>query len=98
MARDRHEPTLLRTSGDEKEWIQIECGDNYTAAITKKGELLTWGWNDCGQLGHCDKKSRNKPKKVTKLDGSIITQVSCGAFHTVALTDRGEALTWYVQS
>ena len=80
------------------EWIQIECGDNHTATVTKKGELLTWGSNNCGQLGHGDGISRNKPMKVTKLDGSIITQVSCGTFHTAALTDKGEVLTWYVQS
>ena len=51
-----------------------------------------------GQLGHGDKKPRSVPTKVESLDGLVITKISCGAFHTAALIDKGDVLTWYVRS
>ena len=93
------EPTLLNTITDDKlEWIQIVCGGRHTAALTKKGEVFTWGDNDYGQLGHGDNDERAVPTKVASLDGLFIIQISCGYIHTAALTDKGEIFTWYVQS
>jgi alpha-tubulin suppressor-like RCC1 family protein len=84
---------------DEKlQWIQIDCGGWHTAALTKNGEVFTWGNNGNGKLGHGDKNERTIPTKVASLDGLFIIQISCGDRHTAALTDKGEILTWYVQS
>ena len=82
----------------DPEWTQIACGGDYTAALTKKGEVFTWGLNDSDQLGHGDKKNRKIPTKVAGLVGLVITQISCGTYHTAALTGKGELLTWCVQS
>ncbi|GMH99708.1 hypothetical protein TrLO_g1754 [Triparma laevis f. longispina] len=30
----------------------IAVGAAHTAALTDTGEMFTWGWSDCGQLGH----------------------------------------------
>jgi alpha-tubulin suppressor-like RCC1 family protein len=71
----------------------------HTVGLTKKGEVFTWGNNDSGQLGHGDYyESMTIPTKVPSLDGLFIIQISCGDKHTAALTDKGEILTWYVQS
>ena len=78
-------------------WSQISCGGNYRAALTKNGEVFTWGNNGWGQLGHGDKVSKREPTKVASLDGLVIAQISCGGKHTAALTDKGEILTWCVQ-
>ena len=96
--RDRLEPTLLDTSHGDKspEWTQIECGTFHTAGLTKNGEVFTWGLNENGQLGHGDNYSRRVPTKVAGLDGLFITQISCGNYHTAALTVKGELLTWCV--
>ena len=81
----------------DPEWTQIDCGQYHTVGLTKKGEVFTWGSNDIGQLGHGGRKSRIVPTKVAGLDGLVITQISCGANHTAALTDKGEVFTWCVQ-
>ena len=80
------------------EWTQITCGSDHTVALTKKGEVFTWGLNNNGQLGHGDRKPRTVPTKVAGLDWLVITQISCGYQHTAALTGKGELLTWYVLS
>ena len=98
--RNRYEPTLLldKNISEKLEWIQIECGTWYTVGLTKNGEVFSWGDNRYGQLGHGDEKERRVPTKVAGLDGIVIIKVSCGGHHTAALTDKGEVLTWYVQS
>ena len=95
--RDRYEPTLLDTNtGDKLEWIQIECGLYHTVGLTKNGEVFSWGKNSDGQLGHGDKEDRSVPTKIAALHGLVITNVSCGEWHTTALTGKGQILTWYV--
>ena len=98
--RNRYEPTLIDThTGDKIEWIQIECGVGcHTVGLTKNGEVFSWGDNTDGQLGHGDKKERSVPTKVTALDGIVIIKISCGRYHTAAISDKGELLTWYVRS
>ena len=31
--------------------VKIDCADEYTGALTKKGEIYVWGKNNQGQLG-----------------------------------------------
>jgi alpha-tubulin suppressor-like RCC1 family protein len=88
---------LLDTNtGDKIEWVQVDSGVYHTVGLTKSGEVFSWGSNSCGQLGHGDEKNRTVPTKVESLDGLLITKISCGEWHTAALTDKGEILTWYV--
>jgi alpha-tubulin suppressor-like RCC1 family protein len=90
---------LLDTITDDKlEWIQIVCGGWHTVGLTKKGVVFTWGDNQFGQLGHGDNNQRIAPTEVAGLDGLFIISISCGEWHTAVLTDKGEILTWYVQS
>jgi RCC1 and BTB domain-containing protein len=69
---------------------------HHTVGLTKKGELYTWGYNDCGQLGHGDLLSRYKPTRVKSLEGSIVIKIACGANNVAVLTDKGEIFAWYV--
>ena len=95
--RDRNEPTLLDACPHENlVWTQLHCGGYYTAALTKNGDVYTWGENNYGQLGHGDQIFREIPTKVVSLNGLIIIKVVCGAYHTAALTDKGGLFTWYV--
>ncbi|GAM26734.1 hypothetical protein SAMD00019534_099090 [Acytostelium subglobosum LB1] len=34
------------------------------------------------------------PKRISKLDGMVITQVACGSAHSMALTKDGQLFTW----
>ena len=91
----RHVPTLLNTF---KEWTQIVGGHCHTVALTKEGEVFTWGTsNHYGQLGHGDYDGhRLIPTKVESLDGLVIVKIACGGDHTIAITDDGDTYTWYV--
>ena len=76
--------------------VQIASGSNHNAAITDEGKLFTWGKNDCGQLGHGEgyENMGLVPELVAGLESVKIKQVSCGHFHTAALSEDGELFTW----
>ncbi|MES1921431.1 E3 ubiquitin-protein ligase herc2, partial [Bonamia ostreae] len=38
--------------------VHITTGDNFSACLSDKGEVFTWGDNFNGQLGHGDEKDR----------------------------------------
>eukprot|EP01122_Echinamoeba_exundans_P005045 TRINITY_DN15226_c0_g1_i1.p1 TRINITY_DN15226_c0_g1~~TRINITY_DN15226_c0_g1_i1.p1 ORF type:complete len:1546 (-),score=222.45 TRINITY_DN15226_c0_g1_i1:1026-5663(-) len=60
------------------------------------GDVITWGINDLGQLGHGDKQTRSAPTFVTILLGSkvFISSVACGENHTLALSREGVCYSW----
>nr|XP_031850184.1 RCC1 and BTB domain-containing protein 1-like isoform X1 [Nomia melanderi] len=79
-----------------KKFICISCGDSSSTAVTDNGEVYTWGDNSVGQLGtgnNIDLYS-DKPCQVTKLTGVVIKKVTCGGWHTLALSDEGILFVW----
>lgn len=42
----------------------MTCGYNYSIITTIFGEIYSWGYNECGQLGLGDKLDRHKPCKL----------------------------------
>jgi alpha-tubulin suppressor-like RCC1 family protein len=54
------------------------------------------GSNDKGKLGIGDPfvKETNVPCLVEELISFKVTKISCGIYHTVALTDIGHAFAW----
>ena len=77
-------------------WIQIACGWYHTAAVSRNGDLFTWGRCDSGKLGHGDWNHRHSPTKVEIPGGETVIKVACGHQHTAAVTATGKLLTWYV--
>uniref|UniRef100_A0A1Q3F9S7 Putative hect e3 ubiquitin ligase n=1 Tax=Culex tarsalis TaxID=7177 RepID=A0A1Q3F9S7_CULTA len=79
---------------------QAACGGSHTLLLTKDGKLYTCGNNDHGQLGHDTSNVPNKRprmsqfKFVSSLENYIVTQVSCGLFHSLALTNWGQLFSW----
>ncbi|XP_043467736.1 alsin [Leptopilina heterotoma] len=57
-------------------------------------ELWTWGDVKHGQLGTGDTVKRPRPVLVTKLSQTGVKKISCGSFHTVAITLDGRVFTW----
>ena len=76
---------------------QISCGGLHTAAVTDAGTVYTWGDARAYQLGYAPHGFTNQPTPalVESLESHVfITQVACGQTHTVALTDKGNIITW----
>jgi alpha-tubulin suppressor-like RCC1 family protein len=43
---------------------QVTTGDDFTVALTRSGELYSWGRNDQGQLGHGHNHDESRPREV----------------------------------
>ena len=93
-----HKPTLLKTcSKVNSEWTHIGSYLHHSVALTKKGEMYTWGYNDCGRLGHGE-VARTNPGKIESLAGSVITHIISCCYHQIAyLTGKGEVFTSYIR-
>ncbi|KAL8162107.1 hypothetical protein V2J09_013596 [Rumex salicifolius] len=72
----------------------VSCGGFFTMAITEEGQLWNWGANSNYELGRCDKVGGWQPRPVANLEGVRIIQVAAGGYHSLALTDDGEVLSW----
>ncbi|KYO41897.1 unc-45-like protein B [Alligator mississippiensis] len=72
---------------------QVNCGSRHTAAVTRQGELYTWGWGKYGQLGHGDRASSDQPRAVAYFpaNGLRVEEVVCGPWTTyVRAAEKGE--------
>uniref|UniRef100_A0A673JYG0 non-specific serine/threonine protein kinase n=1 Tax=Sinocyclocheilus rhinocerous TaxID=307959 RepID=A0A673JYG0_9TELE len=70
------------------------AGETHFAVVTVEKELYTWsvqgGAKMVGQLGHGDQASYRQPRRVERLQGKAIQQVSCGADFTACVTDEDQ--------
>eukprot|EP00873_Tetraselmis_striata_P021086 jgi/Tetstr1/441350/TSEL_029601.t1 len=69
-------------------------GEEHCMALTTDGRLFSWGKNADGQLGSGDRSDQAEARHIDCLDAKVLLDVACGARHTVAVTDRGEAFAW----
>lgn len=78
--------------------IDIACGDDFNVALTSDKRVLTWGLNEDGQLGVEsdieDALIYDITDKFVLQDGDYIKKVSCGASHSIALSNNGYVYTW----
>ncbi|KAJ1627075.1 regulator of chromosome condensation 1/beta-lactamase-inhibitor protein II [Pavlovales sp. CCMP2436] len=93
-------PTLVEALAG-KGVAQIAAGAYHSAAVLEDGSLLTWGYGGAflagpGGLGHNSWNSTAVPKAVQGFGagGKRAVAVSCGGYHTLALTDEGEVYSW----
>lgn len=75
----------------------VACGEYHTCAVTLSGDLYTWGngTHNFGILGHGNEVSHWVPRKVNgPLEGIHISSISCGPWHTAAVTSAGQLFTF----
>ena len=68
---------------------QVACGGSHCAVVAVSGEVFTWGGNECGQLGHGDRKQLSLRRRVLfadeVLEGAVVVRgVACGFAHASA--------------
>ncbi|XP_077216789.1 regulator of chromosome condensation (RCC1) family protein [Tasmannia lanceolata] len=82
---------------------QVSCGSVHVVALSEDGLVQAWGYNEYGQLGRgftCEglQGARVLNAYARFLDEAPelvkIIQVSCGEYHTAAISENGEVYTW----
>mmetsp|Transcript_29534 Transcript_29534/g.48956 ORF Transcript_29534/g.48956 Transcript_29534/m.48956 type:complete len:411 (+) Transcript_29534:46-1278(+) len=92
--QDREAPALVEELRDVP-IVHVACGKYHTAAVSASGDVYTWGLESSGQLGLGSSKTKAAtPQKVEALSGMGVKQLSCGSYHTLALTDAGEVYSF----
>jgi E3 ubiquitin-protein ligase HERC2 len=74
--------------------VKVECGSQFSVALTRSGSVYTWGKGDYHRLGHGTGEHVRRPKKVAALQGKKIISIATGSLHCVACSDEGEVFTW----
>ncbi|KAK9824201.1 hypothetical protein WJX72_008492 [[Myrmecia] bisecta] len=68
--------------------VQLACGWRHTIAVTRAGQVYSWGRGVNGQLGHGDMRDLSAPKRVENL---------CkGSINPAKLTQTGQAASAYI--
>lgn len=52
--------------------LKVSVGSSHIAMVTMEHAVYTWGSNCCGQLGHGDTCSQDKPTQVEALKAKTI--------------------------
>jgi len=87
----QHEPTDVK--GLATGVAAIALGSWHTCALTTKGGVKCWGYNEYGLLGDSTTDKRHEPTDVKGL-ASGVAAISADSFHTCALTNAGGVKCW----
>ena len=83
---------LLGVVDDEKP-ISVSVGEVHVCVVFDNGRLVCWGSNSSGQLGTGTVGNFSFPVEVD-VSGNKVRSVSCGSYHTCAVTDDREVFCW----
>jgi alpha-tubulin suppressor-like RCC1 family protein len=71
--------------------IDICCGTYHSLALTSSGDIYAWGANKYGQIGiGSDRDCEPTPKKMKYSKNEKFKAISCGCYHSMALTKEGQ--------
>ncbi|MEE6507957.1 hypothetical protein FKM82_017786 [Ascaphus truei] len=75
--------------------VDVSSGENHSMAVCSQGNAFGWGAGSEGQLGAGEFTEKTvTPKRITGLSNNKIIQISCGHFHSIALSEDGSVYSW----
>eukprot|EP01088_Endostelium_zonatum_P016117 TRINITY_DN4225_c0_g1_i1.p1 TRINITY_DN4225_c0_g1~~TRINITY_DN4225_c0_g1_i1.p1 ORF type:complete len:936 (+),score=205.63 TRINITY_DN4225_c0_g1_i1:53-2860(+) len=85
----------------QKRIISCSVGERHAACVAETGEAYTWGDSSFGVLGHGEAINNETPiqqtprlvEHLSKIQKKC-TQISCGLYHTLALTSDSLVFVW----
>ncbi|KAJ4951449.1 hypothetical protein NE237_028281 [Protea cynaroides] len=90
---DRLVPQLV-SAVDGQKMVLVACGWRHTISVSSSGGLYSYGWSKYGQLGHGDFEDHLIPHQLEALRDVVISQISGGWRHTMAVTSDGRLYGW----
>jgi regulator of chromosome condensation len=77
----------------------IETGGYHSFAISKTGDVYSWGLNNFGETGVMSNAGQDdavilKPQVVEGLKGKTVISIKGGGHHSVCATEDGDCLVW----
>ena len=102
---DQVYPVLVSTLAGQsalegREVSRISAGGSHSLALCSDGAVVAWGENGNGQLGNDTTVDAVQPGLVntvvglSALAGKVVTQISAGGAHSLALSDDGSVAAW----
>lgn len=79
-------------------FASISAGDFFTCALTPRGKAYCWGTNEGGHLGDGTTNDSNQNGPQAVIGSFAFARISAGDDHTCAITARGTAHCWGVNS
>ncbi len=78
----------------DKQVIDTRYGCDHSLALTNCGEVYAWGWNQFGEVGNQCNDNQLMPIKLEAFNDEKVISISCGAVHSMALTESGRVMSW----
>ena len=79
----------------KKDIKTFSFGKDHVLALTNQGMVYSWGQNNYGQLGNGCYQHSLIPTIVTNpVCNENITDIACGSYHSLALTNEGKVYSW----
>jgi alpha-tubulin suppressor-like RCC1 family protein len=76
--------------------VFVTAGNGTSFIITTHGQVYSWGNGNQGRLGHGDGLSMTVPRHISSLRKFIVTKISTGLAHTIAITHDHMLFAWYI--
>ncbi|XP_067298543.1 probable E3 ubiquitin-protein ligase HERC1 isoform X4 [Pseudorasbora parva] len=73
---------------------KVACGTQFSVALTKDGNVYTFGQDRLIGLPEGRARNHNRPQQVPALTGVFIEDVAVGAEHTISLSSTGDVYAW----
>ncbi|XP_067444973.1 probable E3 ubiquitin-protein ligase HERC4 isoform X2 [Thunnus thynnus] len=74
---------------------QVACGSQHSVALTRDGQVYTWGQDSSGQLGLGKRElGANSPQHLRSLSAIPLVQIAAGGEQSFALSVSGGVFSW----
>jgi alpha-tubulin suppressor-like RCC1 family protein len=83
---------ITKLNGEDIAMTSI--GANHAVALSKGGDVFSWGKGDFGVLGSGELKTVDTPKFMDCFATVAVDSISCGEQHTCIKTSRGDVYVW----
>ena len=69
--------------------VAVAAHSMHTLALTRDGDVYSFGHGGCGKLGHGDELGLCVPRRIAWLDGIRVVEITAGQQHNLVLSDAG---------